>query len=164
MPAGGVWWINTDREQDAISLINQTIATQDRDANLALIGMGQNLRDHIKIDNDHGPDKIQIFAMPNQEKSLYFLTRDLLCTFEPKNYLLILWCANNAWHNISAPRLQHWLEKSHAWAKYHKCTLLIINPGSNTDKQSSILMSEYRSLFGLRSGRRSRAVGTLDAV
>ncbi|MED5756984.1 BcsE family c-di-GMP-binding protein, partial [Enterobacter roggenkampii] len=28
MPVGGVWWINTDRNEDAISLVNQTIAAQ----------------------------------------------------------------------------------------------------------------------------------------
>ncbi|WP_039057858.1 cellulose biosynthesis c-di-GMP-binding protein BcsE [Enterobacter sp. Bisph1] len=153
MPAGGVWWVNTDREEDALSLINQTIAAQDSAAKVAAIGMGINLREHLKIARDHGPEKIQLFAMPNQENSLHFFTRDLLCSFEPKNYLLILVCANNAWQNISTPRLQQWLEKSQAWAKYHKCTLLVINPGNNNDKQASILMSEYRSLFGLASLR-----------
>lgn len=28
MPAGGVWWFNVDRHEDAISLANQTIASQ----------------------------------------------------------------------------------------------------------------------------------------
>ncbi|XNM52739.1 BcsE family c-di-GMP-binding protein [Escherichia coli] len=27
MPAGGVWWFNVDRHEDAISLANQTIAS-----------------------------------------------------------------------------------------------------------------------------------------
>ena len=30
MPVGGVWWINTDRNEDAISLVNQTIAARIR--------------------------------------------------------------------------------------------------------------------------------------
>lgn len=153
MPAGGVWWVNTDRQQDAIILINQTLAAQNKDAQVAAIGMGQDLRKIIKLDKEYGPDKIRIFTMPNHNNSLYFFTRDLLCSFEPENYLLILLGENNAWQNISAPDLQHWLERTHAWAKYHKCSLLVINPGSNNDKQSSILMSEYRSLFGLASLR-----------
>lgn len=153
MPAGGVWWINTDREQDAITLINQTLAEQTEDAKVAVAGMGYDLRKTIKLEPDHGPKKIQLFSMPNQEKSLYFFSRDLLCSIEPENYLLILLCANNAWQNISAEKLHRWLKKIHDWTKYHNCTLLVINPAKNSDRQSSILMGKYRSLFGLASLR-----------
>lgn len=38
MPTGGVWWVNADRQQDAISLVNQTIASQTENANVAVIG------------------------------------------------------------------------------------------------------------------------------
>ncbi|WP_312690014.1 cellulose biosynthesis c-di-GMP-binding protein BcsE [Kosakonia sp.] len=153
MPAGGIWWINTDREQDAINLINQTIAAQDKDAKVAAIGMGHDLRKIIELDNDHGPEKIRLFSVPNREKSLYFFTRDLLCSIEPEHYLLILVGANNAWQNIPTANLHKWLEKTQEWVKYHKCSLLIINPGSNNDKQASMLMSEYRTLFGMASLR-----------
>ena len=46
-----------------------------------------------------------------------------------------------------------WLEKINKWAKFQNCTLLIVNPGSNNDKLFSLLMAEYRSLFGLASVR-----------
>jgi len=153
MPAGGVWWINADREEDAISLLNQTLATQSSDSKVAVAAMGYDLRKLIKLDNDHGPEKIRIFSMPEKENSLYFFSRDLLCSFEPENYFLILLCANNAWQNISAEKMHHWIKKIHDWTKYHNCTLLVLNPAANSDKQSSILMSEYRSLLGLASLR-----------
>ncbi len=37
MPAGGVWWFNVDRHEDAISLANQTIASQAETAHVALM-------------------------------------------------------------------------------------------------------------------------------
>lgn len=37
MPAGGVWWFNVDRHEDAISLANQTIASQAETAHVAVI-------------------------------------------------------------------------------------------------------------------------------
>ena len=40
MPVGGVWWVNTDRNEDAISLVNQTIAAQGKDSRVAIITMG----------------------------------------------------------------------------------------------------------------------------
>ena len=61
MPAGGVWWINADREQDAISLMNQTLAAQAKESKIAITGMGYDLRKIIKLDDDHGPEKIKIF-------------------------------------------------------------------------------------------------------
>lgn len=111
MPTGGVWWLNADRETDAVSLINQTIAQQDTEANVAVIGMDHDLRGILKLDKDHGPQKIRLFSMPNQSNSLYFFARDLLCTIEPENYLLILLCANNAWQNVPGPKIHQWLEK-----------------------------------------------------
>lgn len=61
MPAGGVWWINTDREQDAISLINQTLAEQSENAKVAVAGMGYDLQKTIKLEPDHGPKKYNFF-------------------------------------------------------------------------------------------------------
>lgn len=40
MPAGGVWWVDADRNEDAISLVNQTIASQAGNAKVAVICMG----------------------------------------------------------------------------------------------------------------------------
>lgn len=164
MPAGGVWWINADREQDAIDLMNQTLMAQPHDAKVAVAGMGHALRQIIKLEQDHGPDKIRLFSMPNHEKGLYYFTRDLLCSIEPEHYLLVLLCANNAWQNISAEKLHGWLKKTFSWAKYHNCSLLIINPANNSDKQSSILMSEYQSLSGMASLRYESAMHLYDVA
>ncbi|AVE57810.1 MULTISPECIES: cellulose biosynthesis c-di-GMP-binding protein BcsE [Citrobacter] len=153
MPAGGVWWVDADRNEDAISLVNQTIASQAGNAKVAVICMGSDPGELIKLDESHGPEKIQLFSMPDSEKGLYFLPRDLLCSVDPTHYFFILLCANNAWQNISGERLHQWLEKMNKWTRFHHCSLLVINPGNNNDKQFSLLMGEYRSLFGLASLR-----------
>lgn len=57
MPAGGVWWVNTDRPEDAISLANQTIASQQETAKVAVICMGDDPNKLIKLDHNHGPEK-----------------------------------------------------------------------------------------------------------
>jgi hypothetical protein len=61
MPAGGVWWINADREEDAISLVNQTIASQSENAKVAVAGMGYDLRNILKSEPDHGPKNTTFF-------------------------------------------------------------------------------------------------------
>ncbi len=72
MPAGGVWWVDADRNEDAISLVNQTIASQAGNAKVAVICMGCDPGELIKLDESHGPEKIQLFSMPDSEKGLYF--------------------------------------------------------------------------------------------
>lgn len=164
MPAGGVWWINADREEDAISLVNQTIVSQSENAKVAVTGMGYDLQNILRLESDRGPKKIQLFSMPSHEKGLNFFSRDLLCSIEPENYLLILLCANNAWQNISAEKLHHWLIRIHEWTKYHNCALLVINPANNSDRQSSVLIGKYRSLFGLASLRYTSGTHLYDVA
>ncbi|MCI1896927.1 MAG: cellulose biosynthesis protein BcsE [Enterobacter sp.] len=153
MPAGGVWWISADRNEDAISLLNQTIAAQDKHAQVAVVTMGEDPKKIVKLDQTRGPDKVRLFSMPNGEDGLYFLPRDIQCSIVPERYLVLLKCSINAWQNISIEKTRRWLEKINKWARDQNCTLLVISPGNNNDKQFSFLMSEYRSLFGLASLR-----------
>lgn len=162
MPAGGVWWINADRHDDAVTLINQTIAAQPVESKVAVISMGKEPKNIIKLDEHHGPEKIRLFFMPEKENSLYSLAPDLLCSVDPHHHLFILLCSSNAWKNISNDNLRVWLENIHRWVKYHNCTLLIVNPGINNDKQFSFLTAEYRSLYGLASLRSQQDIHLYD--
>ncbi|MFU0932340.1 BcsE family c-di-GMP-binding protein, partial [Kluyvera cryocrescens] len=42
MPTGGVWWMNTDRHEDAVSLLNQTLSAQADEAKVAVVREGAN--------------------------------------------------------------------------------------------------------------------------
>lgn len=97
MPVGGVWWLNVDRHADAVSLLNHTLAAQDKQARVATIAMGDNPNEIIKLEKDRGPEKIALFTMPNRFEGLEEMHRDLVCSLEPGNYLFILLCAENAW-------------------------------------------------------------------
>ncbi|MXF96236.1 cellulose biosynthesis protein BcsE, partial [Escherichia coli] len=66
MPVGGVWWINTDRNEDAISLVNQTIAAQDKDSRVAVITMGEEPKNIIRLENDRGPQTVRLFSMSSE--------------------------------------------------------------------------------------------------
>lgn len=127
MPAGGVWWFNVDRHEDAISLANQTIASQAETAHVAVISMDSDPAKIFQLDDSQGPGKITLFSMLNHEKGLYYLARDLQCSIDPHNYLFILVCANNAWQNIPAERLRSWLDKMNKWSRLNHCSLLVIN-------------------------------------
>ena len=61
MPAGGVWWFNVDRHEDAISLANQTIASQAETAHVAVISMDSDPAKIFQLDDSQGPEKIKLF-------------------------------------------------------------------------------------------------------
>ncbi|WP_435946854.1 cellulose biosynthesis protein BcsE [Dryocola sp. BD586] len=153
MPAGGVWWLNADRREDAITLLNQTIAAQEGRTKTAVITMGADPKNIVNLDGDRGPEKIRLFSMPISKNSLNFLPRDLMCSINPEHYFFILLAADNTWENISAEELHKWLHGINKWVRRYKCSLLFINPGNNSDKQRSLLVSEYQSLSGLASLR-----------
>jgi len=149
MPPGGVWWMNIDRHQDAITLMNQTLAAQRQDAKVAAITMGEKPQSLVKLNTSHGPEKIRLFSMPKNENSLKWLHRDLLCSIDPAGYFFILLCAENFWQNIPPKRLRAWLNSLQRWSKYYQCTFLILNPENNADARLSLLLSEHNSLSGL---------------
>lgn len=153
MPVGGVWWLNVDRYPDAVSLLNQTLAAQDKECKVAAIVMGEKPNKIISLKKDCGPKKVALFSMPDLTAGLEEMHRDLLCSVDPANYFFILLCAENAWKNIKSEKISAWVEKSHQWAKYHKCSLLILNSDNDIDKQLSPLLHEYRALSGLASIR-----------
>lgn len=70
MPVGGVWWVNSDRNEDAISLVNQTIAAQGKDSRVAVISMGEDPKQIITLERDRGPQTVRLFSMPSEADSL----------------------------------------------------------------------------------------------
>ena len=149
MPAGGVWWVDVDRRQDAVRLLNQTVAAQAKNARVAVIVMGEDPNSVVKIDPDQGPDKIYLFSMPDKQDGLRFLRRDLLCSLNPNHYLLIFLTTENTWKNLSSAQLKTWLNKNQRWTSGHQCTLLILNCGPDADIQQGILFNQHQSLSGL---------------
>ncbi len=71
MPVGGVWWVNSDRNEDAISLVNQTIAAQGKDSRVAVISMGEDLKQIITLERDRGPQTVRA-CFPCRRKQIVY--------------------------------------------------------------------------------------------
>ncbi|WP_323108287.1 cellulose biosynthesis protein BcsE [Klebsiella quasipneumoniae] len=149
MPVGGVWWLNVDRYADAVSLFNQTLATQAKNSKVAALVMGNKPNDIISLEHIHGPDNIALFTLPNRPEALEEIHRDLVCSLEPGNYLFILLCAENAWQNINNEKLCAWVEKTSRWAQYHRCAFLAINSAQDIDRQLTPLLRGWGSDKGI---------------
>jgi hypothetical protein len=49
---------------DAVSLLNQTLAAQDKESQVAAIVMGEKPNKIISLEKDCGPEKVALFSMP----------------------------------------------------------------------------------------------------
>ncbi|EOW6803193.1 cellulose biosynthesis protein BcsE [Cronobacter muytjensii] len=153
--AGGLGWINCDRYSDAILFVNQTLQVQAPQTKVAVITMSAAPETLISPlpPAPAGPDEVRLFTMPNSQDAFHHLHHDLLCSFEPENYFIVLLCAENAWQGVAPAHIKAWIRKSQSWAQEQRCTLLIINSGAQADRQTSMLMSEYQHLSGLATLR-----------
>ncbi|XNM61906.1 BcsE family c-di-GMP-binding protein [Escherichia coli] len=70
-------------DEDAISLANQTIASQAKPHTSRSLAWTAIRRKIFQLDDSQGPEKIKLFSMLNDEKGLRPLTRDLQCSIDP---------------------------------------------------------------------------------
>ncbi|BDH44164.1 protein BcsE [Salmonella enterica subsp. enterica serovar Choleraesuis] len=148
MPAGGIWWVNTERQEDLFTFVNETLAAQAQNSHVAVLMSDGIIRNHLAFTTS-GPETVQLFSLKPTKSSLESLQSDLLCSRSPENYLFILACHETLWDVYSAPQLRRWLQKLNRWAQHYRCSFLIVNNGRATDRFTSLLINEYRGLDGL---------------
>ncbi|NUU65773.1 cellulose biosynthesis protein BcsE [Enterobacteriaceae bacterium BIT-l23] len=153
MPTGGVWWVNTERYEDAARLANSTISAQKNDAKVALVTMGTAPKKILTSLSEEGPDEILLYKAQNTKNSLYSLLPDMSCNIKPKHYLIIFLLQDNFFRNISSETLHKIANQINLQCQKYQCTLLVINPGNRSDDQYSALINAHRSLNGLASLR-----------
>ena len=149
MPTGGVWWINTDRKEDAAALLNSTLAQQAADTHCAAVIMNESPADVVNNQLITGPDKICLFSMPEHVKALEAFTSDLSKNINPDHLFIILLLSNNFSKNNDGNKIITWLTTTSAWANDNAASILVINPVNSLDSQTARLMGSFRTLSGL---------------
>jgi len=149
MPAGGVWWLNVDIKNDAVNLINQTIISQDSATKIAVIAPSAILSDEIKFHKKAGPEFIHLFSLPDSGERLGVLSRDLMCSINPRDTLFIVLFPENAFDKTDEQTLKSDLKELAVWATEQRCSLLLMNTGNFINKQYSLLLNAHQSISGL---------------
>lgn len=153
MPTGGVWWVNTERYEDAVRLASSTISAQKNDAKVAFVSMGVAPKKILAPLSTNGPDEILLYKAQNTKNSLYSLLSDLSCNIKPRHYLIIFLLQDNFFSTAQSESTHKISNDLYRQCKKHQCTLLVINPGTRSDDQYSALVNAHRSLNGLASLR-----------
>lgn len=148
MSVGGIWWVNTDSQDDQIALINQTLASQTATCRAGVLISDESICHALSFDTG-GPERVRLFTFKPMKESLLSLRNDLLCSVIPDQYLFILPTADSLWQAFNADELRAWLHAMNRWAEHQNCSFLIISNGPHNERLTSLLINQYRGLNGL---------------
>ncbi|MGK3144015.1 cellulose biosynthesis protein BcsE [Pantoea sp. C2G6] len=142
----GCYWVACARQQDARLFIRQVISHQRA---VTLIGAEQLPRELLTPDPAGGPDRIPLFSLPKNKKSLLLLESDFSRTFGSQHGLVIFNSAAAQWDKLNEGELSRWIKRMRRTLYKRKMTLLIITSGTTQFNQTTHLQRYFRQMDGL---------------
>ncbi|WP_337022059.1 cellulose biosynthesis protein BcsE [Pantoea anthophila] len=142
----GFYWVTCARQQDLRAFIRQVISQQHA---ATLISAGLPPRELLTPDLTGGPDRIPLFSLPANKKSLLQLERDLSRTLSHKSGLVIFSSSAAQWDKLNEAELRDWITRMRRMLRKRNITLLIVTTGITLFNQTSTLQRYYRQIDGL---------------
>ena len=142
----GFYWVTCARQQDMRAFIRQVISQQHA---ATLISAGLPPRELLTPDLTGGPDRIPLFSLPANKKSLLQLERDLSRTLSHKSGLVIFSSSTAQWDKLNEAELRDWITRMRRMLRKRNITLLIVTTGITLFNQTSSLQRYYRQIDGL---------------
>ncbi|PZL85638.1 cellulose biosynthesis protein BcsE [Pantoea sp. ARC270] len=142
----GFYWVTCARQQDMRAFIRQVISQQHA---ATLISAGLPPRELLTPDLTGGPDRIPLFSLPANKKSLLQLERDLSRTLSHKSGLVIFSSSAAQWDKLNEAELRDWITRMRRMLRKRNITLLIVTTGITLFNQTSSLQRYYRQIDGL---------------
>lgn len=142
----GFYWVTCARQQDMRAFIRQVISQQHA---VTLISAGLPPRELLTPDLTGGPDRIPLFSLPANKKSLLQLERDLSRTLSHKSGLVIFSSSAAQWDKLNEAELRDWITRMRRMLRKRNITLLIVTTGITLFNQTSSLQRYYRQIDGL---------------
>lgn len=142
----GFYWVTCARQQDMRAFIRQVISQQHA---ATLISAGLPPRELLTPDLTGGPDRIPLFSLPANKKSLLQLERDLSRTLSHKSGLVIFSSSAAQWDKLNEAELRDWITRMRKMLRKRNITLLIVTTGITLFNQTSSLQRYYRHIDGL---------------
>lgn len=147
----GFYWVNIERQLDAVLFCRQLISAQTNDARAALICCGE---DNEPLFTSLFLTKLKQFPyyiLPEKKAALFHFTNDLMRELKPQARLLVFYAPASLWRNIDQEEIQRWVTETGEWLRQRQCTLIILSHGGDTGKLRNMLISQHRALYGLAS-------------
>lgn len=142
----GCYWVSCTRPQDAHTFIRQVISHQQ---SVTLISAGVPPRALLTPEPVGGPDRIPLFSLPENKKSLLNLERDFSRTLGSKNGLVIFNSLATQWEKLNEAELSGWITRMRRLLHKRKMTLLIVTAGITQFNQNNNLQRYFRQMNGL---------------
>jgi len=142
----GCYWVTCARQQDARHFIRQVISHQQ---SVTLISAGQPPRELLVPDPVGGPDRIPLFSLSTDKKSLLQLERDFARTLGTRHGLVIFSSSATQWDKLSEAELTDWITRMRRTLRKRNMTLLMVTSGTPLINQGNNLQRYFRQMDGL---------------
>ncbi|CUU25587.1 cellulose biosynthesis protein [Duffyella gerundensis] len=145
MDTPGCYWVTATREEDGRTFIRQVIASQQA---LTLISSAEKPQRLLQPVPAEGPDRIPMYSLKKNRKSLLQLSDDLMRIHNSKSGLMVFYCDVSHWNTLSGQEISDWLKKTRRRLITQKITLLILTTGFEISHLRNHLQHCFRQLDG----------------
>lgn len=149
MQKPGLYWLNIDRQEDAVVLCRQTVGRQLSDAEVAFISVDSDPRDVISSLPITGLNQLPLFSLSSSRQALIQLPDDLMRSLKPRDHLLVLHSPATLWKSLAVSELVQWLKRVNNWLIEQNNTLLILCYGLDGETLRPHLLAQHRELCGV---------------
>jgi len=146
MQSPGCYWVTCQRQEDARHFIRQVISAQQ---SATLISADEAPRALLTPAPAAGPDRIPLFSLPKNKKSLLKLDSDLARTLNNKSGLVLFYTDSLLWDKLSAEELTLWMKRIRRVITKKAFTFLIITFGSTIINLRDNLQRYFRQIDGV---------------
>lgn len=142
----GCYWVTCGRQEDARTFIRQTISQQEA---VTLISSAESPRALLTPDPAGGPDRIPLYSLAKNKKSLLKLESDFSRLFTRKNGLIIFFSNVAQWDKLTEAQLTAWIKSMRRLLIKKQMTLLIMTSGASIINLRNNLQGHFRHLDGV---------------
>ena len=141
----GIYWITSQRPEDARTLLRQVISSQ---AAATLISADEKPLMLLTPDPGGGPSRIPLYSLPANKSSLQQLESDFARVLNSRSGLVLFYSNATLWSKLTAEELAMWLKRMRRFMLKKQITLLMITSGSSIIHLRNHLHAYFRQLDG----------------
>ncbi|PLR45368.1 cellulose biosynthesis protein BcsE [Chimaeribacter arupi] len=151
MQVRGLYWVNSDTQENARTLCRQVVASQAQGTDISLICSGEPPREVLGTLPGAAVARLPLFTLPAQKAALLRLPLEAARLIRKPGGLIIYYAPATLMLELGQEAIVQWLQAMRRVVNKLGSTLLIICHSAGANKIKSALISQHRLLFGFSS-------------
>ncbi|PLR34102.1 cellulose biosynthesis protein BcsE [Chimaeribacter coloradensis] len=148
MQARGLYWVNSDTQENARALCRQVAESQPQETDISLICSGERPRELLGALPGAAVKRLPLFTLPAEKAALRRLPVEAGRLIRKPGGLIIYYAPATLFLELGEAALTQWLQAMRSLMNKRGSTFLIICHSAGVNKIKSALISQHQLLFG----------------